>query len=137
MRHDQPVEVTVLSAFGLDQTDRFVQFETEFGTVTARWHGDAAGPGDYSVEFALERGRLRWGYDLCPATAQDPAIYERGGKVVMCGLLEVAADGDVNLRLGNSITMLGQVEGLPMVGAGVWAELLVDRDDLVLYPYDS
>ncbi|WP_412538722.1 hypothetical protein R8Z50_23060 [Longispora sp. K20-0274] len=115
-----------------------VQFRTDFGSATACWFGDATVlPGEYSVEFDIGREDLSWGRDVRPAETQAPGVRESGDQIVLRGLLELAADGHVSLRLGYSLSLLGVVDSVPAVADRTWVELVVDSADVTLYPYDS
>lgn len=84
-----------------DPRRQIVEFRTDFGSASARWcGGHDVTPGRYSVEFEIDRDDLHSGHDVCPAARQQPGVRVSGDKMVLCGVLEAASDGHVDLRLG-------------------------------------
>lgn len=114
-----------------------VRFRNALGSGTARWFGDeAVSPGEYTVELDIAR-EPTWGRELRPAEVRAPAIRGDGERIVLRGLLELTVDGSACLRLGPSLTLLGEVEGLPASADRTWAELAVDAGELTLFPFES
>jgi hypothetical protein len=138
LRHDHGMRVSVLSVSHHPVWKGPVaEFGTDFGSATVRWCGDpAAAPGEYPVEFTIDRDDLHWGCEVRPAEVQAPGVHAHDDQIVLRGLLEFDADEYAFLRLGTGLIQLGPIDALPATASGTWIDLVVNPADVALYPYD-
>lgn len=138
LRHDQDMQISVASVSHHPAwRGPAVEFGTDFGSATVRWCGDpGATPGKYHVEFTIDRDDLHWGRDVRPAEIHEPGVHTDGDQIVLRGLLEFDAEEYASLRLDTGLIDLGLIGAVPANASGTWIDLVVNRADVELYPYD-
>ncbi|MGW0940620.1 hypothetical protein [Streptomyces sp. NPDC002666] len=111
------------------------QIRTPIGGTAVRWCGDpAAEPGEYHVEWTVDEG-IAWGRNARPAADSGPGVRPGGHCVVLCGRLNLTADGTAMLDLDGTQILLDLTAPLPEGVAGTWVELFLEREKIAIRPF--
>lgn len=93
-----------MKALIMDNKDKLVQVQTEFGSFQGRWMSDMPTNTSYLVELGCNA--VTNPEHICLSAEIQPAIYEDGAYTVFNGVVEEIEDSVMFLRLQDSIVMI-------------------------------